>query len=188
MYVKTIVKSALIAATALCGLSLGGAPDSAEAAEYYTRKRVNGVWITGRFAKKQPSAAKVARSPAVVDAVTTTGALPSSIPSDLSPSNDLTPMFQRAMEARRAAVSIAGVEPQGPSPSASPAHESRLLPLQRALEARAKSMVGESPLSRTVKVVTFNFETGVRTSIYNDGSIVEEAFDPVAAPLIFARR
>ena len=185
MYVKTFVKSALIAATAVCGLSMGGQPEPAEAAEFYTRKRVNGVWITGQFPKKQRVRAKVAPSAAVMAAVTTTGALPSSASSGLAPAYDLPPMFQRAMDARQVA---APAEPLPPNVPVLPTQEGRLLPLQRALEARAKSMVGGAPLSRAVKVVTFNFETGVRTSIYNDGSIAEEPFDPVSAPLTFARR
>jgi hypothetical protein len=93
-------------------------------------------------------------------------------------------MFQRDSEVRQA-----GLMSQLPTPApATGPQEPRLLPLQRALEARARSMGGGAALARTVKVVTFNFETGLRTSVYDDGSVVEDRFDPVTAPLTFAHR
>ena len=183
MYVKTFVKSALIA-TILFGLSMGAAPDTAEAGDFYTRKRVNGVWITGQFPKKHVIRAKEARNQMVV-AAAAAPSMPSSSPSTLGEELDRPPLFQRAFEARRAALTA---EPSGASPAISMPQEPRLLPLQRALEARAKSMSSGTLPPRTLKVVTFNFETGVRTSVYEDGAIVEERFDPVSAPLTFARR
>jgi hypothetical protein len=183
MYVKTFVKSALIA-TILFGLSSGAAPNSAEAGDFYTRKRVNGVWITGQFPKKHVIRAKEARNQLVV-AAAAAPSMPSSLPSTLGEGVDRPPLFQRASEARRAALTA---EPLGESPTVSMAQEPRLIPLQRALEARAKSMSSGTLPPRALKVVTFNFETGVRTSVYEDGSIVEERFDPVSAPVTFARR
>ncbi len=57
MHVRTCVRAAAVIGVAAFGSvvfgSVGGVPGlgKAQAAEFYTRKRVNGQWITGRFPK-----------------------------------------------------------------------------------------------------------------------------------------
>jgi hypothetical protein len=99
MYVKTFVKSALIA-TILFGLSMGAAPDTAEAGDFYTRKRVNGVWITGQFPKKHVIRAKEARNQMVV-AAAAAPSMPSSSPSTLGEELDRPPLFQHVVRRLR---------------------------------------------------------------------------------------
>jgi hypothetical protein len=53
MCVKALVRATVIAATVMSGLPLPSPAASAEAREFYTRKRVNGVWITGHFQRKR---------------------------------------------------------------------------------------------------------------------------------------
>jgi hypothetical protein len=192
MSVKTLVTTALVLVALAFGLGLGSLAIPAQAGEYYTRKRVNGVWMHGLFPRrhatrtaqleaKAPSAEKPPQR--IVTTVASAG-------------DDLAPSFQRALQARRAlAASVAPAATMAagatkaaasiPAPAAaaptsvSLSDEDRLLPLRRALEARAKIMaVSTASSNRNIRAVTFNFETGLRTSIYNDGSIVEEHFDP----------
>jgi hypothetical protein len=139
----------------------------ADAREYYTRKRVNGVWITGHFERKRSM-----RSPLLADA-----AEPSPEPTSASDATaDDRPPFQRAFEARRVAFGAEFVDPKPPDPG--------LFPLKRALEARAKIMATPATESvsqaRPVKSVTFDFESRTRIVQFVDGSRSEEPFDPRA--------
>jgi hypothetical protein len=145
---------------------------SAQAGEFYTRKRVNGVWITGQFRRKHSAAPAKASEVAKVEKATKTEkpvAQPPVKVSYLDPADDRKPAFQRAVEARQAMRQADGM----------PATEDvvRLLPLQRALEAKARSLATMLPPPRNVKTVTYDFDTGLRTSIYSDGTIAEEPFD-----------
>jgi len=193
MSVKTLVIIALVSVTSAFGLGLGNLTISTQAGEYYTRKRVNGVWMTGRFSRHHAirTAQLETKTPSPpAEPLSTT------VPTGTIANDDLAPAFQRAFQARRAggaavaavaaAASIASkAATPVPTTSASvPAAVSlteneRLLPLRKALEARAKVMaVSTTSSSRNIKAVTFNFETGLRTSVYTDGSVVEERFEP----------
>jgi len=195
MSVKTLVTIALVLVALSFGLGLGSLAVPAQAGEYYTRKRVNGVWMHGVFPRRHATR--------TAQLETKAPAMPAEKPpqrvatSVASAGDDLAPAFQRALQARRALASVAPAATMAvdaikaaastPTPSAPAAMSvslsdaDRLLPLRRALEARAKMMaVSTAPLNRNIKAVTFNFETGLRTSIYNDGSVVEEHFDPDA--------
>jgi hypothetical protein len=191
---KTLIIVTLVSATSALGIGLGNPTISAQAGDFYTRKRVNGVWMTGRFPRhhairtaqlETKAPLPLAEPPRKTIAIVTPA------------SDDLAPAFQRAFEARRAmaamAAPIAASAVPVPSKAAAPAtpaaataaapvlisDNQRLLPLRKALEERAKLMaVSTTSSSRNIKAVTFNFETGLRTSIYNDGSVVEEHFDP----------
>jgi hypothetical protein len=153
---------------------------SVQAGEFYTRKRVNGVWITGKFRRKHH--AEVTKASAVAGKAEEGGkeeiadqaekAEKTKKPVDvtyLDPADDRKPAFQRAMEARQAMKRPEGLLATG--------DDVRLLPLQRALEAKARSLAETLPPLRNVKTVTYDFDTGLRTSIYSDGSIAEEPFD-----------
>jgi hypothetical protein len=66
----------------------------------------------------------------------------------------------------------------------------RLLPLQRGLEQRAKTMAtmlsrGGAPLL-TIKSMVLDFENRVRTIVFVDGSRAEEPFDPTATGTLSA--
>src|SRR3954454_22589862 len=99
MSVKTLIIIALVSVTSALGIGLGNPTISAQAGDFYTRKRVNGVWMTGRFprhrairtAQLETKAPLPAPEPPRKTIVTVTPA-----------SDDLAPAFQRAFEARRA--------------------------------------------------------------------------------------
>jgi hypothetical protein len=179
MSAKTLVRIVLVSTAAASLMSAGSLVTSAHAGDFYTRKRVNGVWMTGRFAKHHPvrMAQLHAKTP-----TPTVEKPPQRIPTGLgSAGDDLAPAFQRALQARRivSAAPTATVAVPTNATNVSFSDEDRLLPLRRALEARARMMAttARAP-NRAVKAVTFNFETGLRTSIYNDGSVIEEHFNP----------
>jgi hypothetical protein len=162
---KALVKVALIGTLLIPAAPIAGpAIGSAQAKEFYTRKRVNGVWIKGHFKRKQPARQAVAqkgdRADKAVQAERAKVAY-------LDPRVDRAPPFQRAAEARALAAATLYVE------------DGSLVPLRRALEAKAKAMSAAAmpAAPRTVKTVTFDFATGLRTSIYDDGSVQEEPFD-----------
>ena len=54
MSAKTLVRIVLVSTAAASLMSAGSLVTSAHAGDFYTRKRVNGVWMTGRFAKHHP--------------------------------------------------------------------------------------------------------------------------------------
>lgn len=185
-------------ATAVLGGFLDVPPDrmpgvsSAEARDYYTRKRVRGRWITGRF----PKDGAVAKA-----AVERPEPKPSSVP---KPPSDLR--FESALESMRsppsqaarpadptdaapatAAPVAAATEPLAPPPS-----DDGMLRLRSALQAHAKSLAtgslppppSEEAPARTDSPeptgVAFDFRTGLRRTTFTDGSVVEEAFDVAA--------
>jgi hypothetical protein len=175
---KTLVRIVLVSTAAASFLSAGSLVTSAYAGDFYTRKRVNGVWMSGRFAKNHPVR--------LAQLKTKTPAPPAEKPPQRiaaslgSRGDDLAPAFQRALQARRivSATAMPVAVPTNAT-NVSFSDEDRLLPLRRALEARARTMATTPrQQNRAVKAVTFNFETGLRTSIYSDGTVVEEHFDP----------
>jgi hypothetical protein len=151
----------------------------AEAKGFYTRKRVNGEWITGEFAKRGRSAASYRRAPRRTAA------------------NARSVLAARALAAWTAA-DVAAVRPEPrpidilPPPAVreamlTPPADERLLRLQRALEARAHELVS-SPGSEAVArnrpadptSVLFDFQSGLKTTTYGS-TIVMESFDVTAA-------
>ncbi|NNM72856.1 hypothetical protein [Enterovirga aerilata] len=174
--------SLCVRAAATVGLALAGymgssaisfgivGVSSAEAAQFYTRKRVNGVWITGRFPKTGGSAQAArgrrevqARSvPRVSDvpASATLAALPASEPRrDLPPLPPLppVPLVTGTLADRKpapapapalpdveAALVTAAVGPVAPADDVAVAAEERPMKLRRALEARAGELKAKS--------------------------------------------
>jgi hypothetical protein len=176
---KTLVTIALISTVAGSLFGVGVLATPAHAGEFYTRKRVRGVWMTGRFEKHHPIRTAQLQTKPPAPSVEKP---PQRIATSLGSAGDnLAPAFQRALQARRT-VGAAAAQPVAGTANVTTvsfSDEDRLLPLRRALEARAKMMANTTRTSnRAVKAVTFNFETGLRTSVYNDGSVVEEHFDP----------
>jgi hypothetical protein len=160
----------LIGTLLACGVVPDPSADAVQSREYYTRKRVNGVWITGYFERKRPD-----RSPAdpsrPADRSGDTPRLPTSVE---GAADEDRPPFQRAAEARRSVVdaAFAGVLPPEPG----------LLPLRQALETRARIMAtvetGRTASARAIRSVTLDFERFTRTIQFVDGSRTEEPFEP----------
>jgi hypothetical protein len=137
---------------------------SAEAKDYYTRKRVNGRWVTGRFPKRSTEAAKA--------------------PAD-------TPRTGMAESAPAPLPAAAALPQEAPAPAGAPSlqDETRLLPLQRALEQRARSMATSEPrIGPNIKSVTYDFDKGRKTITFLDGTVTEEPLDPVATGQTDLRR
>ena len=156
------------------GLIVESSISSADARSYYTRKRVNGVWITGYFERKRPAQSERKQSEASVAPVDTPPR--PSTTADLAADDRHPPAFQHAPEARRAAITAAFSDPTP--------HDPGLIPLRQALEARAKIMAtaGASAASpgRAVRSMTVDFESRVTSIQFLDGSRAEEPWDPVA--------
>ena len=147
---------------------------------------------TGQFRRKHHGEATKASAAAVAEKVEKTEKLEKAGKAETvgnpvvvtypDPTQDRKPAFQRAMEARQA------MRPDGLLATEDYA---RLMPLQRALEMKARSLAEALPPPRNVKTVTYDFETGLRTSIYSDGSVAEEPFefsDRVDQPAAALRR
>ena len=139
---------------------------SAEAAQFYTRKRINGVWVEGRFPKegrsvRAVSSRKVARTRTVrrvteVPASATLAALPAPVvlpPVDLRRERASVPVPTSTGTLREtspaaglpdveAALVISAVGPVPPADESGLAAEERLSRLRRALEARAFELKG----------------------------------------------
>jgi pyruvate/2-oxoglutarate dehydrogenase complex dihydrolipoamide acyltransferase (E2) component len=142
---------------------------TADAKEYYTRKRVNGRWITGRFPKRSAEKPKIATSQAPTEAAEEA---PSPAPAKPAP----------------ATAAPAPASPLPPTVVTAQSQDSRLAPLQKALEQRARSMAThETGATSKVRTVTYDFDKGRKTIIYLDGTITEEPLDPSATGQINAR-
>jgi hypothetical protein len=167
---RTFVKATLIGLVLVVGMPTA-VPyvSSAHAREFYTRKRVNGVWIKGHFWKKKPSKVVAAEQGSSPTAPKTVAAVPVEV-AYLGSVEDLSPAYQRASEARQQAIAF--------DPPLPLSDVSRLIPLRRALEAKARAMADTTlPVALRVKAVTFDFETSMRTITYDNGSVREEPFD-----------
>ncbi|HEX8164807.1 MAG TPA: hypothetical protein VF601_03355 [Beijerinckiaceae bacterium] len=155
---------------------------AAEAKDYYTRKRVNGVWITGRFQKRQAGAAQPSRA----------AQPPSSSPEHRAARPPAR--FPASSLATPAAPDVAAMRP--------PAGDEGLLKLKAALEARASELAataGSGAASAATggapsegapaepRSVSFDFEARTRTTVFTNGLTVTESFD-VAGIRPFASR
>lgn len=165
---------------------------SAEARDYYTRKRVRGRWITGRFPKNGAAVAKAAvekpePKPASVPKPPSDLRFESALESLRSPPSQAAKPADAADAAPAAAPAAAATEPLAPPPS-----DDGMLRLRSALQAHAKSLATGSlppPPSEEAPAridqpeptgVAFDFRTGLRRTTFTDGSVVEEAFDVAA--------
>jgi hypothetical protein len=172
-------------AVAAFGGFFEGLPDrtlgvrSAEARDYYTRKRVNGRWITGRFPKdsagKSTGVKRPSPKPDVLRFSATPPADPEPRPAQASP---------LARPAPDASSSAPAPEPLAPPPGSEP-----LLRLRAALESHARTLAtgslsaapaedgAGSPASPKPRAVSFDLQTGVKRTTFSDGSVLEEEFD-----------
>jgi hypothetical protein len=155
------------------GLLLTGA-GPADAKDYYTKKRVNGRWINGRFSKR--SAARTSRpeqdtggAPRVPASRTAT------VPAHATPAGaSAWPTSVTAPVAAGAAAAAAAAASDG----------ERLDKLRQALQARVNALTtgsvappetprpGPEPHS-----VSLDFLSGIKTTLFSDGTMVREPFD-----------
>lgn len=178
-------------------LVLGIAP--AEAKAIYTRKRVRGRWVTGHFVRRHGRTPR--HNVKWEDRLT---------PSDLDPdSSALTPNPNSGAEQGT------NVEPTLPAGAASAAlsaaaplaRDERLAKLQEALHAHARTLASNAepasgalpapgglkyprsaPASKEPRAVSFDFRSGVKTTVFVDDTKVEEPFDPAAMKGLAAAR
>jgi len=171
---------------------------SAEAKEFYTRKRVRGRWITGRFTRRHSAIA-----PRDVGSDTRSPAH-RSVQDDPVPTTP-APKPNAAAEQRtktEAAVPVGTAQPGTPaaqSEAAPLARDERLVKLQAALHAHARTLASDTERASNVplaperltsprllsgppepKAVSFDFQSGVKTTVFTDGTRVEERFDPAS--------
>lgn len=133
---------------------------SAQARETYTRKPMHDVWITGHFTQKQSYrvAGLQAHASSRLDPVRST--------------------LQTAEAAAQVAESSPPVSPAIEQDKDARQKRDPMALLRQGLEARAKMMAAMAPAAPpTLRVLTYDFETGYRTAIYTDGSIRREPFD-----------
>ena len=138
----------------------------AEARDTYTRKRVNGRWITGVFHKQHaattPAVAKAVPAAAATAAIASPAAPPPAAP----------------VEARQA-------------PAAEPAATGSLtdyaLWLQRSAPERQPGL-GDAPQAffaplREIRSVVIDYQSGIRTTFYIDGGVTEQPLvgEPIVA-------
>jgi hypothetical protein len=198
-----------------------GAPSSigvgtAEARDYYTRKRVNGRWITGRFPRQSsapnPSQAGLEQPPtrpqasghvsaAPIMRTSTSSSATRSLSLPLEPEGELRsrPVLAAATAPEDSLAGLFEASPSGSTPLAAAPQDARLLNLQAALYVRARTLTSEPehalgslpsprslgsprpvPASPEPKAVSLDFQSGIKTTVFTDGTLVEEPFDPAA--------
>lgn len=142
--------------------ALGVGPANAKA--FYTRKRVNGQWIEGRFPKAGASRnASRSRGRAVARAAV--------------PALPLPPRPERKPDSQPAAAVTASLG------------DDRLSKLHSALQAKAQAIAAAPaeatrslaiPSAATPLSVTFDFESGMKITRYGGDVLVREPFDAPA--------
>jgi hypothetical protein len=163
----------------------------AEAKAYYTRKRVNGRWITGRFAKKGTAATRIAygsrsaeRSPDASTRVAALSAFSTPVMSAAAPAP-----VERPVTAPRhsPASSLAQAGPLAAAAPGSAFEDDRLSKLREALQARASALTTGSVAAQQglrpgpePQSVSLDFKSGTKTTVFSDGTSVTEPFDVAA--------
>lgn len=179
---------------------------SVEAKPFYTRKRVNGRWITGHFPKRTATSANVSRKRvAEPTPAPRPAAKIATVPAPIMASAAAVAAASRARSEppappgppvpAPAPVSRAEPVPQAPAP-APPAtlvvanaalvpapEEQRLTKLRHALQARATALTTGSIPPQDQKPapepqsVSLDFKSGMKTTLFSDGTTVKEPFD-----------
>jgi|tagenome__1003787_1003787.scaffolds.fasta_scaffold20864074_3 hypothetical protein len=175
-------------------LALGITPAGAN--EFYTRKRVRGRWVTGHFTRRHSGTRRRNVEPEARPTADR-GLQDDPVPTTLAPKTNLTSKQaikpEPAPPARAAQVS----DPRAASGVAAPlTRDERLLKLQDALHAHARNLASNSepasgapssaaglsstrpgPAEPEPQAVLFDFQSGVKTTVFTDRSKVEEPFD-----------
>ncbi len=201
--VAVLISGAWLDSTAKLGLIGAGA---AEAKEYYTKKRVNGRWITGRFQKRGASghSASEARMADTRSGPKTgyraaetlaTGRVPATLTAP--PPLEAAPAL-RPGPGQPSSLALPAASPPREPPAAAaplvPAREGeRLDSLRQALQARANTLTtaGVPPEQASRQApephsVSLDFQTGIKTTLFSDGSMVREPFDVAALKTLAA--
>ena len=163
---------------------------SAEA-RVYTRKRVNGRWITGRFV----SGSKATKPRAQARAASSKVAALAARQEREGPEPNPRPMAAASAPPQAAAPAA----PSAPAPSTTTTTDERMLKLQEALQERAR-MLARAVASEAAaadargpqatgsvaarpggdvepRSLSFDFQSGVKTTVFSNGELVEEKFD-----------
>jgi hypothetical protein len=192
------------------GRAVGLGP--AEAKGFYTRKRVKGRWVTGHFARKggakrvaaaeplrkgrkaarsaymdesddvaeiepKADAARSARAQTLVAQATSF----ETAPTQAAPN-------QAASAQRAAPVPQVAFAPSASAPALG--EEERLRNLRDALQARANALTTTSSppqpprSSPEPQTVSLDFQSGVKTTVFSDGTSIQEQFDVAALKAI----
>jgi hypothetical protein len=146
---------------------------TAQAKEFYTRKRIRGRWVSGRFSKRYAAHRSGRRHETETEA----------------PPQRLAALPPRPQVGRETWTEP---RPEAKSAEAAAPQEDRLAKLQRALEARARTIATASAAEVTSSVrsfevpgwtrpeprsVSFDFESGLKTTTFAGGLVVRESFD-----------
>lgn len=185
--------SGLLLAFLSCAAAIGGVPSEvgvgrAEATEFYTRKRVNGKWITGRFPKQGGAASVRARRTGEPAA------------------GSVAPGVAVARAAAPAPRTEEMKAQLPPAPAVPLADDERLRALQQVLQARAADLVGaasqplapaegttgsiapaQDPAALEPRSISFDFQSGMKTTLFSNGTSITEPFD-IAVMRPFASR
>jgi hypothetical protein len=177
MRAKGYVQAAIVASLAY-GCCLTSPPLSAfvsgigtaQAKGFYTRKRVHGRWVNGRFPKKHAQASGRRHAGWTAPEPQQVASLPPQ-----------APRVERdtRSEPRQGEVTVP--------------REERLVKLQRALEVRAQAIATAAAAEVTSSLrpiqtpipnarpeprwVSFDFESGLKTTTFSSGAVVRESFD-----------
>jgi hypothetical protein len=137
--------------------------EAAQAKDFYTRKRINGQWVTGKFYYRN-------RKPAGDEAAE----------QDEPPVPPVRPMAAATPEAMVSDTKTAAVpEKSDFSRATAAAPEPAVSYMDRlrvALEARAKEM--QPPVPVVPETIVIDSVSGIKTTFFSDGSIREELLEP----------
>jgi hypothetical protein len=163
---------------------------TAQAKEFYTKKRVHGRWVSGRFPKKYAHHSSRRHEARVEVEPQRVAALPRPRPEREA---RVEPRAQAPLQSQRQAEPQYQPQPQIQTSEAPAPREDRLLKLKRALEARAQAIATVSATEVTSSVrpaelssqkprpeprsVSFDFESGLKTTTFSSGHVVRENFD-----------
>jgi hypothetical protein len=170
----------------------------AEAKTYYTRKRVDGKWVTGRFAKKSASKKEAASKKEVARGGRSTKSAKRRARAAAFADADAANPSTRVAALPTPKAESAGQATPGPQVSGGSAstqvvpraatgvslvplsEDERLAKLREALRARANALTTGSiapPRAPEPQSVSLDFRSGTKTTIFSDGTLVTEPFD-----------
>ena len=204
-------RAAIVSTMAFCGYMSGVPPltgefgvSTADAKSYYTRKRVNGRWITGTFpkglaklkrtyARLDPEPEDVVPLPPARDAsfgirptmplrdpVETTAALSPALDATLAtpaPTDDRLARLRDALQAKATNLVTATVDALSIPPAVPPVPTPVIVPAAAPLSVFPTApLPAKASAQLEPRSVSFDFQTGVKTTVF-ENSIVREPFD-----------
>jgi hypothetical protein len=160
----------------------------AEGKSYYTRKRVDGKWVNGRFPKKSAAKKEAARKETAKAGSSVKSSRRQARAALAETEAAPAPARMAALPAAKAGPDSQGAAAPGSAASRSPAgatgltlsEDERLIRLREALRARANALTTGSiaaPRAPEPQSVSLDFRSGTKTTIFSDGTLVTEPFD-----------